>query len=122
MSWDDEAAATASGCTGGSYNKGGFAMELRDRVLLLLSRVWASDKAVSHLGGISDTATGAGCDTTVSPSLLSNDEVRPSIADCLPFDPDGCLSLTDAGRRTEGFLRALGGVVITAVVVGSVSG
>jgi hypothetical protein len=96
-------------------------MELRDRLLLLLTRVWASDKAVSHRGGISDTATGAGLDMLVSSSLLPSDEVRPSIADCLPFDPDGGLSLTDACRRTDGFLGGFGGVVAT-VAVGSDSG
>lgn len=110
VSWEDE--ATASGCNGGSYNIGGFAMELRDRLLLLRTRVCASEKAVSHRGGISDTATGAGRVITVSSSLLSRDEFRPSIADCLPLDPDGCLpSRTDACRRTDGFLWLFGGVI-----------
>lgn len=42
---------------GGSGKRGGFAMELRDLLLLLRTRVWASENAVSHRGGTSAGAT-----------------------------------------------------------------
>lgn len=108
-SGDDEDESTAM--VGGSYNIGGLAMELRDRLLLLLTRVWASEKAVSQRGGTSEKATGAGLSITGS-SLLSCDDIRPSVADCLPFEASVCFPFrTDACRRTEGFLMFRDGVV-----------
>ena len=101
---EDEGPAAAA--SGSSRPIGCFAIDVRDLLLLLRTRVCASEKAVSLRGGTSARATGGGLSIEGEgsyPVLVLEEGVCPCAE-------GGFLSLADSGLRIERFLPCRGGV------------